>query len=597
MNEAFREFSGYDMPAIVRGKYPTPRRANLVAPERIMDDDDPELVFYRWFWTRGDGWNDLHSKVTAELHKYIKHDFMTFHDPAVRVPLIWGSGGKCDAIAHWTYTNPDPIKIAQATDELLAMADGQPGQKVLSMTQIIWYRSACAPAHRKVKNPPEWLKREPQAVYMTIPPDALRIALWSKISRRIEGIQYHGASSLTGEDTVHRYRYTNSESQYALQDLVHTVIRPLGPVLKKAEEKPLEVAILETFPATLYAPQHFAVGWSRNWAGDLHLALQWAHLPVGIIFDDHLLNNQKLDNLKVLFIPGAELMTRPVVDKVKELQNNGVIIVGDEFTPPEISVDLRLKSIRRNNYDPQQSKREFQQLGLDIVRALEKHYRSPYAADNQDIVMHSRSAGAGEYLFVINDKRTFGDYIGQWKMVMEKGLPNSGVIRVKSSAQAAYDAVKHQEIAIQNNNGTVELVSDLPPGGGQMIILLPEKIQDIQLHVPENTVARGGAFRIKTADRFQHPDAADLYEIVKLGTAPPETSRQSTNKSPVYIHQMCDRTLVSLSGFSEIIHVISVLWVCVDVSHITSVNWLTEPVFCSSSLSFRFLRKLPSVNP
>ena len=165
MNQAFREFSGYDMPATITDKYPTPRRANLISPDRIIADDDPELTFYRWFWTKGDGWNDLHSKITAKLHEHIKREFITFHDPAVRVPLVWGSGGKVDAIAHWTYTNPDPIKIAQTTDELLAMADGCEGQKVLSMTQIIWYRSAAAPG-KNVENPPEWVVRNPDAIYM-----------------------------------------------------------------------------------------------------------------------------------------------------------------------------------------------------------------------------------------------------------------------------------------------------------------------------------------------------------------------------------------------------------------------------------------------
>ena len=141
---------------------------------------------------------------------------------------------------------------------------------------------------------------------------------------------------------------TNSESQEALRDVVHTVVKPLGAVLKKATEQPVEVAILETFPSTIYAKEHFPVGWSRGWVADLHLALQWAHFQPAVLFDDHILTGKKLDHLKVLFIPGAELMTRKVVNKVKELQDRGVIIVGDEFTPPELAVDLRIASVQRN---------------------------------------------------------------------------------------------------------------------------------------------------------------------------------------------------------------------------------------------------------
>ena len=495
MNQAFREFSGYDIPATITGKYPVPRRANLIALDRIIADDDPELTFYRWFWTCGDGWNDLHTKIAAKFHEHIKRDFTTFHDPAVRVPLVWGSGGKVDAIAHWTYTNPDPIKIAQTTDELLAMADGCEGQKVLSMTQIIWYRSAAAPG-TNVENPPEWVRRNPDAIYMTLPPDALRIAFWSKISRQIAGIQYHGANSLVGGENTNRYCYTNSESQEALREVIHTVAKPLGPVLKKAAEQPVEVAILETFPSTIFAQENFPIGWSRGWVADLHLALQWAHFQPAVIFDDHILTGKKLDHLKVLFIPGAEIMTRNVVNKVKELQNHGVIIVGDEFTPPELSVDLRIASVPRNDLDPQKSKADLQQLGRQIAEALGSQYQSRFKASNQDVVLRTRQAGTGEYLFMVNDKRTFGDYIGQWGRVMEKGLPNAAQITVKTDAHAIYDPIEHKSVPFKRNGGFAEFSAEFPPAGGKMLVMLPEAIASVKVEVSTPQVARGGEYKI-----------------------------------------------------------------------------------------------------
>ncbi len=495
MNQAFREFSGYDMPSTITGKYPIPRRANLISLDRIIADDDPELTFYRWFWTCGDGWNDLHTKIAAKFHEHIKRDFITFHDPAVRVPLVWGSGGKVDAIAHWTYTNPDPIKIAQTTDELLAMADGCEGQKVLSMTQIIWYRSAAAPG-TNVENKPEWVIRNPDAIYMTLPPDALRIAFWTKISRQLAGIQYHGANSLVGGENTNRYCYTNSESQEALRDVVHTVVKPLGPVLKKAAEQPVEVAILETFSSTIYAQENFPIGWSRGWVADLHLALQWAHFQPAVLFDDHILTGKKLDHLKVLFIPGAEIMTRNVVNKIKELQAKGVIIVGDEFTPPELSVDLRIMSVPRNDLDPQKSKADLQQLGRQIADALASQYQSRFKSSNQDVVLRTRQAGTGEYLFMVNDKRTFGDYIGQWKRVMEKGLPNAAQIAVKTDAKAIYDAIEHKAVAFKRNGEFAEFAAEFPPAGGKMLVMLPAAIAAVNVEVSTAEVARGGEYEI-----------------------------------------------------------------------------------------------------
>lgn len=73
---------------------------------------------------------------------------------------IWGSGGKLNYINQWTYTYPDPLEFGLAADEMFAMADGQPGQKVMNMTQIIWYRAQTtdkpAPGTEK-----EWKKFRP----------------------------------------------------------------------------------------------------------------------------------------------------------------------------------------------------------------------------------------------------------------------------------------------------------------------------------------------------------------------------------------------------------------------------------------------------
>ncbi len=135
---AFEKFAGYPIPPSVVAKgYDNYRNVSGFPLSRIIPDDDRILTYYRWFWKGGDGWNKVHSIVNDEFHKVIDGDFWTFFDPAVRTPPIWGSGGSVDVINQWTYAYPDPIRIAVATDELFAMAKGRPGQKVMTMTQLI----------------------------------------------------------------------------------------------------------------------------------------------------------------------------------------------------------------------------------------------------------------------------------------------------------------------------------------------------------------------------------------------------------------------------------------------------------------------------
>ena len=91
------------------------------------------------------------------MHK----NFRTIHDPAVRVPPIWGSGGEVDVISHWTYAYPEPMRIAVTTMQTRAMAEGRKGQEVMNMTQLFGYRQVLAPSSVKKSFTAQWEKDKP----------------------------------------------------------------------------------------------------------------------------------------------------------------------------------------------------------------------------------------------------------------------------------------------------------------------------------------------------------------------------------------------------------------------------------------------------
>ena len=481
--ENFRQEAGFAIPKGITGRSPMPHNLIDEFPwDRVIKRDSPEMIFYRWVWKKGDGWNPLHTAITEAYHSVIKRDnFLTFYDPVTRVPPLWGSGGKVDAINQWTYTNPDPIKIGQATDEVIAMADGVPGQKVYSMTQAIWYRSQVAPKNEKVENTPDWVAQEPNGSYISIPEDALSIALWSKISRRLDGIMYHGSGSLLTREILGGYRLTDRRAAKRLAKLNKEVILPLGAILPKVPERPAEVAILESFASALYASKHFSSGWSRNWVADIHLALAWANIPGNVYYEEHLLDEKYLKNLKVLVLPGMEVVDEVILEKLRELRKKGVILVGDEFTAPAIMVDVRIHSIRRDSRDPLKSKKALQDLGQKIRQALAGSYKAPVSATSNDLVVRRRGCDKADYVFVLNDKRTFGDYLGQWKRVMEKGLPLSGSVTVNHAAAAAYDLVKHQAVPLKKGKNAVTFNVNLGGGDGTLVLLLEKPIAGVAI--------------------------------------------------------------------------------------------------------------------
>ena len=493
----FKKFAGFSIPRTVVSKYPAPYRGNPVFPwDRVLPENDKELTYYRWLWKDGDGWNNIHSLASGIVHKYLPHHHTTFFEPAVRTVPCWGSGGRVDALSQWTYTHPDPIKINQALDELRAMAD-EHDKPILKETQIIWPRFLVAPANKKPDNMPEWPKHEPNARYVTIPPDCLREAIWCNISHRVQSLHFHGSPCIFPDEPRSKsYRYTNPETKYVFKDMAFSVLKPLGPVIKRIPERLPEVAILESFTASIYAPRHMTSGWSHKWTADLHLALQWAQIQPSVIYEDHLLTGKKMEKVKVILLPGCEVLSENVLKKLKELQNRGVILIGDEFLLPALMPDYQIASVKRTA-DPKESKAKLQKLGREIAAVLKGHYDSPVSATDPDIILRRRGSDLADYLFIANDKRTFGDYLGPWKLVMEKGQPVSGTVTVNHSAQAMYDLVRHTPVAFKKVGSTISFRVDLAPGDGRMLLLLDRKIASLKLDLPTRPLARKDAFSLK----------------------------------------------------------------------------------------------------
>ena len=486
--EAYRKFAKAEIPAEVTAKWGVDWTKMKDFPlDRVIADDHPVLKYLRWFWTVGDGWNGLHTA----LHKGVKNSRVwTFFDPAVRQPSISGSGGGVDVISHWTYTYPDPQKIGMCADQLFAMsaATGR-NQRVMKMTQLIWYRSQTAPIGSKA--PGEvvaWQDHDPEAAYITIAPMHLKEALWTKISRPIQGIMYHGWQSLVQTDSPGGYRFTNSNTAPVLKQLLHEVIEPLGPSLMAIPDERSEVAFLESFTSQMFAHRG-SYGNNTDWAADVWLALQHAHVQTDILFEETLLKNG-LSGRKVLVMPYCDVLTKGVVTRIQDWQKKGGKIVADEFLCPALKADFLLPSFKR-----------VKKAGEDKEKVLEMAktvggFGLPQKAmcDNPEMIVRTRKFGDATYVFVVNDKREFGNYVGQHGLVMENGVPSSGVVSLKVESANVYELTGTQFIVPKRSaDGVMSWPVDLGPCDGRIFMVLPKPLLGLKLEVPENAVVGNSA--------------------------------------------------------------------------------------------------------
>ncbi|HJN18513.1 MAG TPA: LamG-like jellyroll fold domain-containing protein [Armatimonadota bacterium] len=492
---AYREATGLEIPDEVQSKNGVDHaRIDGFPADRVIADDDPIYRYLQWYWKHGDGWNALNTALHDGLKSTGRDDLWTFHDPAVRVAKVYGTGGGVDYVSQWTYSYPDPLRIGTVTDELAAMARGAgDAQDLMKMTQIIWYRSQTAPmseeSQDEVAAQTVWEDTDPDAAFVTISPMQLREAFWTKIARPIKGIMYHGWQSLVPTDSTSAYRYTHPQTQHELTRLVREVVQPLGPTLRQVPDVQADVAVLQSFASEMFA-RRGTYGWGHTWIGDMYLVCQWARLQTEIVFDETVMD-RGLDDFKVLVMPDCDVLTAGVVERVKAFQDRGGIIVGDERLCPAITPDIILIAYERTR-QADDDKAALQALAAKLREELSGHYTRYADSTNADVVPRYRRFSDTDYVFLINDHREFGDYVGHHGLVMEQGLPSDATETVARGAGVVYDLVAGRQVAATVQDGKLSIDVHVEPGGGQLLMVTPDAIAAVSVDAPDSA-ARGDA--------------------------------------------------------------------------------------------------------
>ncbi len=483
----YRAFAGTDIPPEVNLRTGVDHIQLKDFPEdRVVPDDHPILKYYRWFWTVGDGWNALHSALNKGVKSAGRSDLWTFFDPATRQPSVSGAGGTVDVLSHWTYTYPDPQRIGLATDQLFAMRDASArNQKVMKMTQLIWYRSQTSPIQKTaLENPVPWEDHDPDAAYITIAPMHLKQAFWTKLSRPVQGIMYHGWQSLVpNPESSSAYRYTNPHTVQVLKDLIHSIAQPLGPTLLKVPDERREIAFLESFTSQIFA-RRGGHGYNGTWSADLFLALQHAHHPADILFEETLLKNG-LSGRKLLVMSECDVLSASVLAKIKDWQAKGGKILADEHLCPALKADLIIPSFKRVK-NAAQDKAKLLEIAASLRQQIDRLPLTPsVTADNPEVILRTRRAGDATYLFLINDHREAGSYVGQHGLVLENGLPSTTLVTLPQETAHIYDLTRSaQVIPDRNAAGHVTWKADLGPCDGKLYLITPKPLLGLGLECP-----------------------------------------------------------------------------------------------------------------
>ena len=486
---------------------------------RVVEPDYMPLRYYVWFWRKGDGWNGFQDACAETFRKTLGESLITSYAPILREPTMWGAGGaRCRVGIQWWYATPEPYGVSYMVSELMATARGTPGMRVMPQIQAIATRRLIAPKNVKVADEPAWSRDRPNATYITQPPDLFREAMWMAFSRQVDGIGSYGWDSLVDAHALFGaskesddYQFTNPGLYEVLKEDFLKAAVPLGPLLKAVPERAPEVAMLESHVSQLLGFGGAEYGWAYNY-GDFAVA---ANLQPYVIYEEEIARDGIPPSVKVLLAPRCTAMLRTTFEAVKSFQEKGGIVASDMNLVPGLIADVLLPDYLLPYYDRARDgardrkaiRKGVRQLRGDIAWAY-----APYGdSENPDIVVHVRTYRNADYVFAVNDRRTFGDYVGQWRMIEEKGLPNEGTVTVKRQAGAVYDLVAHRAVPFANRDGKTEIPVSYTTTDGRILLVAPRPLSPLSV-----SVAADGEVEVTSPDR----DVMVPIEVVCDGVKP-----------------------------------------------------------------------------
>ena len=558
---AYRAYSGTDIPPDAKYREcPSWKKLKDFPADRIVDDDYPLLKYYRWFWQHGDGWAGANDAASAAFAETFGRPMVSMYAPVLRMPYLWGIGGHNTHLHEWIYLNPNPAVARYQIAEMQAAGRGT-GAAVISGIDGIVRMGWILPGKDKPTVMPDWYKANEGVHFATIPPDWAREAFWLMFSRRTDGIGLSVGPAVFGHEPGETYwaRKTNNETLESLRGLMHDVAVPLGPLFRNMPERAPEVAVLASHAAAILsgtAPWDWTTGTRR-----FGMLVTLANLDQYVLFDEEIERDGIPPSMKAIFMPECEVLTKKTAEKLRAFQSRGGRLIAAATLAPGLKADATLPSWTEAYPNSKKHDKE----GVDVDRAMRAKAAEVKAlldfplyaeTDNDAILLSVRSCGSGDVVFAVNDRRGYGDYFGPWKTVLDKGLPNVGEVRVRRTAGAVYDLVRHAPVPFSSADGVTRIPVSYETSDGKALLMTERPLSpltvstdgnrlfvsspDKDVMVPFGILAANGKFVVSGILRegaWERPLPPEAYEVVNYATGER--------------HLVRPRVFIGMSGFSS----------------------------------------------
>ena len=306
-------------------------------------------------------------------------------------------------------------------------------------------------------------------------------------------IQFGGASAIC--DHPGSYDYTNPDTPQELHRLASELLLPYGPMLREMTAAPRSVAVLSSAASGLFG-RTGSYGTTSSAFADCYKAVLLSQLQPQIVFDETLAADG-LDGVDVLVIPACKAMLRSVHERVSAFAAKGGIVVAASGLVPTVPGVRYLDVPKTKGLPAVAAQAAWVESGRALAEMLRAAgYRWPVQSNSSDVVIATRGGHGARCVFVINDRRCAGPYVGGHGLILDDGVAQEAELLFDAEPYAAgvvYDVALRRELSLERDGNVLKGKVLLPPAGGRMLYWSPERLHAVRVRIPSVSARPGDA--------------------------------------------------------------------------------------------------------
>ena len=535
--------------------YTEPRRDGNFAEPGVIRDDDPDYCYTRYYFKEGDGFVP-NNRLMAAAARALRPDLMTISDP-FRLATVHGRFDGMGAVSSWTYTNPDP-KSTLFTETLVNEA--KPADQAVIPTITLWnYAGTLVPCGANRFAREQTLRMEP---------DRFCECVWINFSRGPRAIGTYIGSPIepflrNGDPFIY-----SPATEDAMARITRDLLAPFGDFARGTAATRRRIAILDSLASSVYAVSPRPHTHYPNYRiYGLYTVLAMAHYEADVLFEEDV-EQDALARYDMLVLPHCDTLTQTVCGKLRGFAARGGRLVADQYLradlPLAARLDFNFTYRRRVNANANTKKQDFsvkddhsagsaavqlQGIPADEDQRIMEGYAAEtrrrlapvapardFDCDSPRLLLHAREAGGVRYLFVVNDRRTWGERVAQWRSMLEKGLPESATITFPDPGfePAVYELTTHRRVPVRRTEGGYAFDLTVPAASGAILAFYQEPPKAPTLDAP-NTLVRGEEAVLHFRTGF-----GDGLQPVEVTITAPDGTRDDYSGYYLANHGVCD---------------------------------------------------------